>query len=330
MNTIKKTKWGIIGCGKIAHKFAQDLSTVPDALLFAVSSRSLEKAKNFGDTYNAVHCYGTYEELSKNSDIDIIYIATPHVFHYENTLMCLRHKKAVLCEKPFAMNRIQVEEMIDTAKNNNVFLMEGLWTYFLPHYQYVLNALESKEFGAVKKIKADFGFAADFNPDERLFNKNLGGGSLLDVGIYPLFAAVSILGYPEKIEAEATLGKTGVDESCTMQLFYKNDVIASLFSSITQKTNTEAIIECEKGTIFIHSKFHEPSHLTIQKNGVSEKINFDTKTHGYSYEIIHAQKMLSQDCKESTIMSFDRSIELISLLDSVRNIIGLHYVNNTN
>ncbi len=317
--------WGILGCGKIAHKFAKDLLTIHNAKLHAVASRSLHKAQEFGNNYQTSSCYGSYEELSLDPEIDVIYIATPHVFHYENTIMCLSNKKAVLCEKPFAMNTSQVEKMIALAKKNQVFLMEALWTYFLPHYQYVLDKIESKELGEVKALKADFGFSTSFDPDGRVFNKKLGGGSLLDVGIYPLFAALSILGYPEEINAKATIGKTGVDETCTMQLQYKKDVTASLFSAITQKTNTEAIIELEKGSIIINSRFHEPSSVTIQKEGKSEVIEFEVNTNGYSFEAIHVQEMLLQNRTESTIMTFEKSIQLITLLDTVRDKIGLQY-----
>ncbi len=318
-------KWGIIGCGKIAHKFAEDICSLTNATLFAVASRDLNKAQAFGNTYEAQICYGNYEELAKDSNIDIIYIATPHVFHYENTLMCLKNKKAVLCEKPFAMSTDQVLEMIAVAKQNQVFLMEALWTYFLPHYQYVLGLLESKELGKIKNLKADFGFATSFDPEGRLFNKKLGGGSVLDVGIYPLFAALTILGYPEDIKGKATFGKTGVDETCTMQLLYKNGVTASLFSAITQKTNTEAIITLENGTIIINSRFHEPSSVTLLKDGKAELLEFEVNTNGYNFEAIHAQKMLLQNRTESTIMTFEKSIQLIQLLDAVRKEIGLDY-----
>lgn len=238
MNQKKKYNWGIIGCGKIAHKFAEDLITVPNATLYAVASRDLKKAKDFGKTYDVYCCYGSYKELATNPEVDIIYIATPHVFHFENSLMCLTNKKAVLCEKPFAINIKQVEEMITAAKNNNTFLMEALWTYFLPHYKYVLNIIQSNELGEVKSLKADFGFASTYDPENRLFNKKLGGGSLLDVGIYPLFAALSILGYPEETEANAKFNDDGIDEKCSMLLTYKNNIQASLHSSITEKTNT--------------------------------------------------------------------------------------------
>lgn len=321
----KKINWGILGCGKIAHKFAEDLLTVPKANLYAVASRSEEKANEFASKYNTPVSYGSYEELSKDPNIDVIYIATPHVFHYENTLMCLNNKKAVLCEKPFAMNTTEVKELIHVAKQKNVFLMEALWTYFLPHYQFALNKIKSEELGSVISLKADFGFAAKYDPKERLFNKKLGGGSLLDVGVYPLFAALSILGYPKEIRAIAIFGKTEVDETCDMKLQYENGVTASLYSSITKQTKTEAIIELEKGTVTINSRFHEPSSVTIQREGRSETKEFPSTTNGYNFEAIHVQEMLAQNLKESTIMTFDKSLQLIQLLDSVRKIIKLEY-----
>ncbi|MBQ4822574.1 Gfo/Idh/MocA family oxidoreductase [Aquimarina sp. MMG016] len=328
MNNKKIIKWGIIGCGKIAHKFAEDLITIPNAKLQAVASRNLGKAEEFGHTYETSACYGSYEELSKDPNIEVVYIATPHVFHYQNTLMCIHQGKAVLCEKPFAMNIKQVEEMIAVAKQKKVFLMEALWTYFLPHYQYALDLITSKELGDVKNITADFGFDSTFNPESRLFNKDLGGGSLLDVGIYPLFAALSILGYPDDIKAEAFFGNTEVDETCTMELQYKNGTTARLFSAITQKTATEAIIELEKGTIVINSRFHEPSSVTVIKNDVSELKEFMVSTNGYSFEAIHVQEMLLQNRTESTLMTFRKSLHLIKLLDTVRERIGLYYDNH--
>ncbi len=326
MSKQRTIKWGIVGCGKIAHKFAQDLMTVPGAIVYGVASRDLQKATDFGKKYNALYYYGSYEELAKNLEIDVVYIATPHVFHYENTLLCLQHQKAVLCEKPLGMHLHQVQEMIACAKKNNVFLMEALWTYFLPHYIYVLKLIESKEMGAIKSLKADFGFKAPPVLEGRLFNKKLGGGSLLDIGIYPLFASLSILGYPKTINASATIGTTGVDESCSIFLEYDQGITASLYSTITKKTNTEAIIEMEKGTIHINSQFYAPSSVTIYKNGKPEPKHFSVETNGYNYEAIHVQEMLYANKTESTIMTFNKSIQLIQLLDAVREKIGLVYL----
>ena len=323
-------RWGIMGCGKIAQLFAEGLATIPDARLQGVASRTLEKATRFGKTHHANSYYGSYEALVKDDKIDVIYIATPHVFHHSNTLLCLQHKKAVLCEKPFAMNRPQVEEMIAEAKKQNVFLMEALWTYFLPHYQYVLELVNSGEMGAITALKADFGFVGNSDPKARLFNKELGGGSLLDIGIYPIFAALTILGKPENIKAKARYSTTGIDENCHMFFTYKNDVKAVLYSDITKKTATEIHISFEKGNLVVHSNFHQPSHITITKNGIAEFIEFPDTSNGYNYEAIHVQKMLRSGKKESPIMTFDRSLELIQLLDTVRKKIGLTYLDATN
>src|SRR5690606_25946526 len=250
----KVIKWGIIGLGKIAHKFAQDLLVVEHAELYAVASRSLDTASEFAKTYNVNVFYDSYEVLAKDNTIDAIYIATPHSFHKEHSILCLNHKKAVLCEKPFAMNLEEVEEMITTAKKNDTLLMEALWTYFLPHYQYVLEALKTERYGKLLKLEADFGFKPEVNMDSRVFNKLLGGGSLLDIGIYPIFSALSTLGIPNHIDAKAEFFDNDVDASCDIIFSYDNDVKAYLKSTLLEKTPTKAIFYCEKGIIKINSR----------------------------------------------------------------------------
>ena len=173
--------WGIIGAGKIAAKFAADLRTIPNSNFFAIASRNLEKANAFGKAFNADVTYGSYAELAKDSNIDAIYIATPHSFHKDHTLLCLDNKKAVLCEKPFAMNLEEVEKMIQLSKKNNVLLMEAMWTIFLPHFQYVIELIKNKHYGNVLKLEADFGFHPIYDKTSRVFDKSVGGGSLLDI-----------------------------------------------------------------------------------------------------------------------------------------------------
>lgn len=319
------TNWGILGCGHIAHKFAEDLLATQGATLYAVGSRSLEKAERFKQQHQAHKAYATYEELVKDSEVDIIYIATPHTYHKEVTLLCLQHHKAVLCEKPFAMNLQEVEVMIAFAKAQKTFLMEALWTYFLPHYNFVLQTIQSGELGAIKSIKADFGIDVPTDYSHRLYNKELGGGSLLDVGIYPLFAALSIAGMPDSIQAKATFDSNGIDLNCDIELTYPNQVNASLFSAINKQTDTTCFIKLEKGAILINSRFHDTANVTITKNGITETIDFPVTVHGYHYEIAHCQEMLAKGNIESTIMTFDTSIQLITLLDSVRREIGLVY-----
>jgi len=318
-------RWGILGCGKIAHKFAQDLLTIPNAKLAAVASRNLQKARIFGIRYQSTQFYDSYVALCLDTTVDVIYIATPHSFHFEHALLCLNHKKAVLCEKPFAMNGRQVNEMIATAKRNNVFLMEAMWTFFLPHYQYVLNLIQSKELGEITHLKADFGYQFDFDPESRIYNKNLGGGSLLDIGIYPVFAALSLIGVPDVVKGKAKMTRTEVDESCSIEFNYKTGVKAELFSSLIEETKTEAVIRFEKGTVQIHTRFHEPTTLTIISANKKIEKSFEVATNGYSFEAIHVQEMLLEGKTESTRMTFDKSRELIGLLDAVRAEIGLEY-----
>ncbi|TXG35754.1 Gfo/Idh/MocA family protein [Seonamhaeicola maritimus] len=321
----KTINWGIIGLGNIAHKFAADLLTIEGAKLYAVASRTQEKADEFASQYNASKAYSSYEALAQDENIDAVYVATPHALHKANTLLCLEHGIAVLCEKPFAMNIGEVNEMISKAKEKNVLLMEALWTYFLPHYQYVLDLLKNETYGKVLNMKADFGFYRAFDTSSRLFEKSLGGGSLLDIGIYPIFAALSTLGIPNKIEADATFFDNGADSSCTVSLGYNNNVSALLKSTLLEDTPTEATFYCEKGTIKINTMFHMPSTVSVIVDGKEEIKDFNYKTIGYNYEAIHFNQLLREGKTESPVMTFKFSKQLIKLLDEVREIINLNY-----
>jgi predicted dehydrogenase len=320
----KNIRWGILGPGEIAHKFAQDLAKVENTSLVAVASRSQEKASDFAKQYSVEIAYNSYEALAKDPQIDAIYIATPHSFHKEHAILCLQNKKAVLCEKPFAMNLQEVTQMIEVAKEHNVLLMEALWTYFLPHYQYVLALIKSERFGKVKTLEADFGFYTPYNLDSRLFKKEVGGGSLLDIGIYPIFVALSSLGTPVKIAAKATFFENGADASCKITFDYK-DAKAVLKSTLLEVTASEAIFTCEKGSIKINRKFHAPSSVTIIEDGQEETLNFHTDSIGYNFEIEHFNQLLREHKTESDVMTFEFSKNLIETLDTVRAVIGLVY-----
>ncbi len=321
----KTINWGIIGLGNIANKFAQDLLTIKGAQLYAVASRSQEKADTFASKYSAIKAYNSYEALVNDSNIDAVYIATPHALHKENTLLCLEHNMAVLCEKPFAMNTAEVNVMIDKAKEKKVLLMEALWTYFLPHYQYVLKELNNKTYGDILKIEADFGFYREFDDTSRLFKKSLGGGSLLDIGIYPIFAALSSLGVPQDIKANATFFENGADSSCSMVFNYDNDITAHLKSTLLEDTPIEAIFYCEKGTIKINGGFFMPTTVSLISNNKEKTVDFNYKTIGYNYEILHFNNLLREGKTESDVMNFEFSKQLIKLLDDVRSSIKLKY-----
>ena len=318
-------RWGIIGLGAIADKFAQDLMKVSHAELYAVASRSNSKAISVASKYTVKRYYDTYESLVQDNNVDAVYIATPHSFHFEHTILCLKHKKAVLCEKPFAMNLLQVKEMIRFAKEQNTLLMEGLWTSFLPHYQFVLEFINNNTLGSLVQLEADFGFIPVLNFEGRLLNKQLGGGSLLDIGIYPIYAALSSLGIPENIEAQATFFDNGTDSSCKM-IFHYGQAKAMLTSTLLAQTPTEAVFTFEKGTLKINSRFHQPTTVTLMENNREEVFDFNYETLGYSYEITHFNNLLRNGKTESDIMTFEFfSTNLIKILDKVRGLIGLNY-----
>jgi predicted dehydrogenase len=323
---MKKYNWGIIGLGKIAHKFAQDLGKGKNMRLHAVASRSIDKAKAFAEQYGAGHAYGSYEELVNCPDLDVVYIATPHILHCKNTLLCLEAGIPVLCEKPFAMNRQEVARMIAKAQENNTFLMEAFWTRFLPTTLKVLELIEQGEIGEVLSVKADFGFKPAFDPSSRLFNKDLGGGSLLDIGIYPVFLALLILGKPQQIEALAHMGATGVDVDCGILLKYPDGKMAHLHSTILADTKTEAFIYGEKGTIHIHSQWHAPSWFSLIKNGERpQNFHFDYFSNGYHYEAEEVGRCLSEGKKQSDLLPLSFSMDLIELLDAIREKAGIRY-----
>jgi predicted dehydrogenase len=222
------------------------------------------------------------------------------------------------------MNLQEVTEMIRVAKINNTLLMEALWTAFSPHFQYVKNNIKNKNFGKVIHLEADFGFKSTHSLDSRVLKKELGGGSLLDIGIYPVFLALSTLGIPKSIESTATFFTNGADSSCEMIFNYDN-AKAILKSTFLKETPTEAIFTCEYGVIKINTRFHQPTTITLVQNGIEEHLDFSAETFGYNFEIEHFNQLLRDNKKESELMSFSFSKDLIATLDSIRKNINLKY-----
>ena len=317
---MKTYHWGIIGLGKIAYKFAKDLQTLPNAKLWAVASTSQSRADDFAAEYDVPNAFGRYEDLVNCPDLDVIYIATPHTGHFPCTMLCLKNKIPVLCEKPFGINAAEVAKMIQTAKENDTFLMEALWTRFLPKTIEILRLIGEDKIGKIVEIQADFGFKAKFDPESRLFKKELGGGALLDIGIYPLFLSLLLLGESTEIQASALFGETNVDESTSMILTYKaTNQVAILHSTLRATTPTEAFIYGEKGFIKIHSRFHEPySGITLHiYEGEEQIFLFENTCIGYAYEAVEVMQCLSENKKESSILPLSFSTKLIKLLDNV-------------
>lgn len=325
---MKTYNWAILGCGRIAKKFAADLNLLPNANLYATASRSVEKSQEFAKEFNFQKAYGSYEEMVLNKNVDIVYIATPHSFHKKHTLLCLNANKAVLCEKAFAMNEKEVNEMIQASKDNNSFLMEAFWTRFNPAFLKVLEIIKSKELGALQHVKCDFKFVAPFDKNHRLFNKELGGGSLLDIGIYPVFTTLMTLGIPDNIIVNATLGATKVDEDLEMLFQYNNGKSANLASGFTCNAFNDSEFYFTEGSVRISRELHRP--LLIGRKGNITEIHFDHKGLGYENEAAHVMECLDKGLKESPILPLDFSLTLIKTLDRIRKLAGVHYSNHDN
>ena len=325
----KVIHWGILGCGHIARKFASDLKLVKDARLVAAGSRSMAKATAFAEVFPVEHLHDSYEALAANPEVDVIYIATPHSLHYENTLLCLQHGKAVLCEKPFALNSRQTRAMVELAIQKKVFLMEALWSKFLPQYIKVQELLRAGKLGTVKSVLASFGFRPLPPVSPRLYDPLLGGGSLMDIGIYNVFMAMGILGKPDSIEASMTPATTGVDEQCAVLFKYKDGAMAQLFSTFTTDLATEVDICGTEGRIRLTTRFFDPTARIEWFPGrldTREVIEVDREEgFGYQYEARHVTECLQQGLTESPVIRFEDTLALMETLDAIRKVAGIKY-----
>ena len=259
----KIIRWGILGTGYVAREFARGLSFLADAELLAVGSRTSTSAQQFAREFKVPHWYQSYDELVSNKEIDIVYIATPANRHRDDSVLCLQAGKSVLCEKPFALNALQAKEIIDLARQQKLFCMEAMWMRFLPAIQKVKELIDSGTIGQIRMINADFGYLVKFDNNSRFFRPELGGGALLDFGVYCLSLAFLLLGNPAKIQSQAFIGKTGVDEQSAITLSYPQGELAILLATLQARTSNEAVIVGTKGKIRIHEPFCRPHQLSI-------------------------------------------------------------------
>ena len=319
--------WAILGCGKIAKKFSADLKLLPNVNLYAAASRNLDNAKDFATEMGFDVAYGSYEELVADSKVDIVYVATPHSHHYEHTLLCLKNKKAVLCEKAFAMNKNEVMEMIACAKENNTFLMEAFWTMFQPSFIHAMEILKSGELGKLKLVRSDFGFNGPFDTEKRLYNIALGGSSLLDIGIYPVFAALTSLGIPDILKSFAVFSETGTEESISIIFKYKGGEMANLVSSFSSYSPTQTEYWCENGYMVLNPKWHVSTIITVVKNGEEPQTHKPQTIEGmgYQHEAKHIMECIDDGKIESDKMSWQMSIDLMETLDRIRIDAGIFF-----
>ncbi|MDD3870843.1 MAG: Gfo/Idh/MocA family oxidoreductase [Bacteroidales bacterium] len=325
--TPKTYNWAILGCGKIARKFSSDLKLLPNARLYAAASRSMDKAIAFAGEFGFEKAYGSYDEMVRDPQVDIVYVATPHSHHMEHAILCLDHGKAVLCEKAFALNADQVNRMIEAARRNGVFLMEAFWTRFQPAFLKLMEVLASGQLGRPKMLRSDFAFNGGNDLSSRLFNMALGGGSLLDIGIYPVFIALQAFGRPEEIKTFADLAPTGADRSITMLFRYPDGQMASLASSFAVCSDTQSEVWCEKGFIRIRRKDISSTHLTVWRdNGQEEDYDFiNQEGSGYHLEAQHVMLCLDEGLTESRELPLSFSSLLIETLDRIRKDAGIVY-----
>jgi predicted dehydrogenase len=324
----RKIRWGILGCGNIANKFAEDLRWVEDAELLAVGSRDEKKAIEFSARHKSKLAFGSYEGLVSCPEVDAIYIASPHGLHREHALLCIEQKKAVLCEKAFALNSFDAREMIEAARRNRVFIMEAFWTKFLPQYQKVISLIQAGEIGEIKILQADFGFKAPTPPNPRLYEPNLGGGALLDIGIYPVFLAISLLGRPVEILATMKPFASGVDQQIAIMLKFASGALASLNATFEAITPVEATIAGSEGMIRMTNRFHNASgNVELIKNSGTVDIGaiHREEGHGYQFEARHVGDCLRKNLIESPVMRHEDTLLLMEALDKIRSVCGIRY-----
>ncbi len=325
MNSSKKIKWGIVGCGNIANKFASDLALIDDAELVAVASRSMDKASEFGQQHDSEKAYDSYDDLFLDTNIDIIYIATPHTSHAALSIKAMEHDKHVLCEKPLALNKKEATAMIETSKRTNKFFMEGLWTRFNPSLIAIKERIDNGEIGDVKFINVDFSFKTDKSLDSRVLDLNLGGGTILDIGIYPAFLVYLLLGVPKEILAKSIFHKVTKCDMQTSMIFHYETAQAIMYSGFASKSDLIARISGAEGEIHLHNPWLVAQSYSILKNDKEQLFELPTTGLGFSHEIIECHNCLRADRIESTLWSHQNSLDLISILDRVRKQVGLKY-----
>ncbi len=319
-------KWGILGTGNIARNFAEAVRLSGVAELLAVGSRTQLRADQFGRQFDIPHRYGSYCDLFRNSDVDAIYVATPHPFHKQNAIDALNAGKAVLCEKPLTVNASEAKELIETARNKNLFLMEAMWTRFLPPMVKLRELLAQEVIGQLRMLTADIGFRHEWAPDSRILNPELAGGALLDTGVYVISLASMIFGGPSRITGLGHIGLTGVDEQAAAVLGYDKGQLAVLVCAIRTALPNEAIIIGTEGSIGLHRQWWAGSKMSLsRRDGEDEIIDVPCAENGFVYQIKEVTQCLQAGRTESRIMPLDESLSIVDTMDELRKQWKLRY-----
>jgi predicted dehydrogenase len=308
----------------MSAKFTTGIKLLGNAELYAVGSRDLQRAKQFANEFGFKKYYGSYEELAADPDVEVVYIASPHSHHYEHTLLCLRNGKNVICEKAFAINTREVEEMISEAGKQNLFLMEALWPPFQPFYKKAHEILKSGVLGRIVHLHAYFTFIPPYDPNDRKFNLALGGGSLLDIGIYPVIDALTFIGVPDEIKATALFADSGSEDSISVIFKYNDRRMATLYSSFRTSTGIGCKIFCEKGNMTVSRGRDMNQKVILDLHGMErQEFVFSPPAMGYHWEAEEVMKCLDEGRAESPVVPLSFSLDLIKTLDNIRRTAGV-------
>lgn len=318
---MEKLRVGVIGLGGIFRRVMTDFLNARNCELYAVAARDIERAREAAVKYGAKRAFGSYEELAECQEVDMVYVATPHSFHRSHTLMCLAHGKHVLCEKAFAMNGWEAREMVSAARENGLFIMEAMWTRFMPAMEKLRQLYTAGELGEIRHITADFGYAAEYDPKSRIFAPELGGGALMDVGIYPLSICAMLLGADaEDVQSQCVLAPSGVDVRTSMQLRYASGATAQLMSATDVNGTGRMTIYAQRATVEIPDFWHA-TRLII--NG--KEMKFPDENEGHHHQFVHVADMIAAGRTESDVMPPDETIRLMDIMTDIRLAHGVRY-----
>ncbi|WP_258805198.1 Gfo/Idh/MocA family protein [Pseudarthrobacter sp. NS4] len=334
--TGKTLRWGVIATGGIARSVAKDLALLADAELYAVSSRGQESADAFAAAYGFGKAYGDdgglhgYQQLLSDDAVDVVYVATPHAQHHEIVLAALKAGKHVLCEKAFTVNAREAGELIDAARSQKLFLMEAVWSRFLPSMQRAFDIAASGEVGEIQWVSADLGFPAPYSPTSRLWARQDGGGALLDIAVYPLLWALGTLGFPQTVSATGYVNDDGVDAQNAMTLGYSHGAQVQLTSSLLAHGPRIATVAGSLGFLQSVGSINNPRELTVV-TGWDERRSevFDVVGKGYTYELREVTRCIQQGLTESPVMPLEDSLNTMRLFDGVRAQLGVSYPNDS-
>ena len=324
--TEKNVRWGILGTGGIAATFAADLPLVPGAELAAVGSRTGAAAAAFAERHGFARSHGSWAELAADPDVDVIYVATPHAFHYDAAMACLGGGKAVLCEKPMTLDVPSSARLVQEARDRGLFLMEAMWMRCNPAVRRIVELIADGAIGEVTSVQADFGLQGPFAAEHRLRDPKMGGGALLDLGVYPLNLAHLILGAPATVQSWARLTPEGVDDNTGVLLGYDSGAVAALTCSLIGETRNAASVTGTLGRIDLPPGFFVPRSFVLHRAGAdAEEISHPFEGSGYQYEAAEVQRCLAEGLAESPLMPHTTTMEIMTLMDTIRAEIGVTY-----